>query len=744
MRAVGSSVSRFDAHAKVTGELLYAGDINLPDQLHMKVLWPDRPHARITRFDIAPALAAPGVVAVLTADDVPVNEYGLIMPDQEVLVGRVGGVVRCILDQVALVIAETEAQAEAALDLIDIEYEDLPSVFSIAEAMAPEAPIVHPEKGDSNVLLHYKIRHGDVEAAFAQADVIVEGEYSTHPQEHAFLQTESGVAHVRADGKVEIFTGGQWMHEDREQVAHALGLPDDMVVIHYAGIGGAFGGKEDMSVQIILGLAAYKLRRPVKVVWSRSESIIGHHKRHASVARAKWGATKDGRVIAMQVDVSTDAGAYAYTSTKVLGNLTLACLGPYDIANAHVDARTVYTNNIAAGAFRGFGGPQGHWIAEMQMNRLAEALDMDPVELRMRNVLREGSTIATGSEMPPGVTVGQVLEQTALAAGWRQTESGWARPASAAPPLELPPTHRVRSLDASPGRKARGVGIAASFKNVGFSLGAPEECYATVELHGDGEIERVVLRHAGAEVGQGSHTAFRQFVAEALELPVERVELIASDTDETDNSGSVSASRMTFMAGNAILGAAQLAKQMWEDEEDRPCIATYRYTPRPTSGYDPKTGASDPNITYGYCVQAAEVEVDLDTGHITVLRLWSGNDVGKAVNPQQVEGQIEGAVAQSVGWTIQEDFKQENGRVLTNQLSTYLIPTVLDVPVEMHPIVLEYPDPQGPLGARGMAEMPFIPTAPAITAAVHAATGVWFHDLPLSPERVAMRLARGN
>ena len=262
MRAVGSSIPRFDARSKVTGEMPYPGDFNLPGQLHMKILWPDRPHARITKFDAAAALAAPGVVAVFGADDVPVNEYGLIMPDQEVLVGRVGGIVRCLLDQVALVVAETEAQAEAALKLIDIEYEDLPSVYSVEEAMAPDAPIVHPEKGDSNVLLHYKIRHGDVDAAFAEADVIVEGEYSTHPQEHAYLQPEAGVAHVRPDGKVEVIVGGQWMHEDRQQVAHSLGLPDEQVVVVYPGIGGAFGGREDMSIQIVLALAAWKLGRP--------------------------------------------------------------------------------------------------------------------------------------------------------------------------------------------------------------------------------------------------------------------------------------------------------------------------------------------------------------------------------------------------------------------------------------------------------------------------------------------------
>ncbi len=740
MRATGSSLPRFDARLKVTGALPYPADVNLPGQLYMKILWPDRPHARITRFDPTPALAMPGVVAVLAADDVPVNEYGLNIPDQPVLCGKVGGVVRCLLDQVALVIAETEAQAEAALHAIDIAYEELPGVYSIAEALAPNAPLVHPERGDSNVLLAYKIRRGDIEAGFAQADVIVEHTYTSGPQEHAYLQPEAGVAHVLPDGRIEVITAGQWVHKDRQQIAHALNLPPEQIVVRYVGVGGAFGGREDMSVQIILALAAWRLQRPVKIVWSRQESIRGHHKRHAMVAHARWGATKDGRLVAAQVDVTTDAGAYAYTSTKVLGNLTLACLGPYVIPHVWVDARTVYTNNLAAGAFRGFGGPQGHWIAEMQMNRLAEALDMDPVELRLRNVWREGSLLATGSVVPPGVSVASVLEACARAAGWRQTAQGWQRPTPAAAEAVLEPAHRAFSLDLGPARKARGIGIACCFKNVGFSLGFVDECWATVELHGSGEIERAVVRHAGADVGQGSHQAMLQMAAEALGLPIERIELIASDTSQTENSGSASASRMTFMAGNAILGAARLAKAMWENEEDRPCIATYRYVPRPTTPYDPETGAADPNISYGYCAQAVEVEVDLDTGHIQVLRIWSANDVGHAINPQMIEGQIEGGVSQSVGWAILEDFKQERGRVLTDRLSTYLVPTALDVPPQVNSILLEIPDPQGPWGARGVAEMPFIPTAPAIAAAVHAATGIWFHDLPLTPEKVALRL----
>ncbi len=300
--------------------------------------------------------------------------------------------------------------------------------------------------------------------------------------------------------------------------------------------------------------------------------------------------------------------------------------------------------------------------------------------------------------------------------------------------------HLPRLSTPHPTENLRGTGIACCFKNVGFSLGFRDVCHATVELYGDGQIERAVVRHAGAEVGQGTHTIMVQVAAEVLGLPVERVELIAQDTAETADSGSVSASRMTFMAGNAIKGAAELALSMWENEEDRPCVANYEYVPRATTYYDKQTGQSDPNITYGYCAQAAEVEVDPDTGHVRVLRVVSVNDVGTAINPQQVEGQIEGAIAQSVGWATQENFVQHNGRVLTDQFSTYLIPTIMDV-AEVKPVILEFPDPQGPLGARGMAEMPFIPTAPAIVAAVHAATGVWFDDLPLTPERVWRGLA---
>jgi CO/xanthine dehydrogenase Mo-binding subunit len=767
MRAVGSSLPRVDAVDKVAGRAAYPGDIDLPGQIWLKIVFAGVPHARIRAIDTVAAAASPGVIAVFTAQDVPVNEYGLILFDQPVLCGPnstpAAERVRWEADQVALVVAETQAQAEAAAKLIQIDYEPLPVVTDVFAAMQPDAPLLHPDRfafpyGErdwhSNVLHTLRLAHGDVEAGFAAADVIVEATYQTHAQEHAYLQPEAGLAFVRPDGRIEVIVAGQWLHEDRAQIAHALGLPEEQIVVRYPAIGGAFGGREDMSVQIGLALAAWKTGRPVKTVWSREESIIGHHKRHPFVFQAKWGANKTGQIIAAQVQMVSDCGGYAYTSTKVLGNALMSALGPYAIPHVLVEGRTVYTNNTPSGAFRGFGGPQGHFAAEMQVNKLAAALGMDPIELRRRNVWREGARLPTRSIVPPGCTIGAVVEKASQV--WNLDVRTQRVPAQSndfrfASDRDADDQSKIQnlnskiqpSLDASRTQIARGRGVGVCFKNVGYSLGFPEHCHAWVELHGAGAIERAIVGCVGAEVGQGAHMAMRQIAAEVLNLSVTQIELRAEDTDTGGSTGSASASRLTFMAGNAIQGAAERALQAWHEEE-RPARAEFLFRPRPTTAYAPVTGESDPHITLGYCAQIAEVAVDLETGHVWVERLVSVNDVGKAVNPQLIEGQIEGAVAQAVGWTLLENFIQKDGRTLTPHLSNYLIPGVLDVAEIVEPVILELPDPQGPLGVRGMAEMPMIPTAAAIGAAIYDATGVWIDQLPYTPERVWQALQRNK
>lgn len=729
--AIGQSVRRVDARAKVTGEAPYPGDIDMDGQLWMKIRFSDRPHARVVAVDTRAAEALAGVRGVFTAKDVPVNEYGLVTRDQPVLCGpgsTIPGadVVRCYADMVALVVADNEAIASEAVRLIDVTYEDLPAVFDPVEAMQDGAPLLSAAR-DTNVLCHYRIRKGDMQAGWAQADVVVEGEYTTGWQEHAYLQPEAGLGYIDEQGRVTVIVAGQWVHEDQDQIYHALALEPDQVRVIYPAIGGAFGGREDMSVQVVLALAALKLRRPVKIIWSREESILYHHKRHPIRVRARWGATREGKLVAAEAEVIGDAGAYNYTSTKVLANANLMVTGPYEIPNCHIDTYGVLTNNIPTGAFRGFGAPQGLFAAEGQMNKLAEALGIDPLELRLRNAIHEGSILSVGTPLPAGVSMPQVLEACGRQSFWRQNaDSTWSRNVTAQPD--------------NPALR-RGVGIAAGFKNVGYSFGFPEQSWASVELHGSAEIEQVVVRYAGAEVGQGSHTVFSQMAADAVGVPLEKVRLLAHDTAETRTSGSASASRLTFMAGNAIRGAAQMALEGWKNEE-RPAKATYQYRPPPTTPYDPLTGKSEPNFSYGYVAQAVEVEVDLETGHIRLLRVVSANDVGRAVNPQLIQGQIEGAVVQAQGYAVMEHLISVEGQIRNPYLSTYLIPTVLDVPLEVKSVILEYPDPIGPWGARGMAEMPFLPLAPAIAAAVHDATGVWLDSIPFTPDKVVAALRR--
>ena len=727
---IGKPLPRVDARGKVTGETPYSGDLTRKGMLHMKMLFAGRPHARVKWIETGKAEAAPGVMAVYTARDVPLNEYGLQWQDQPVLCGPIDGnntkpgtdIVRFVGDQVAAVVARTEAEAAAAVKLIEVGYEDLPVVTDPVEAMKPDAQRVHSEIGDSNVCVHYKIRKGNVEDGFAKADVIVESDYRTPVQEHAYLQPEAGLAYIDEDGHITLECGGQWTHEDQHQVAHALNMPNESVRIIYPAIGGAFGGREDMSVQIVLALAAWKLQRPVKIIWTRQESIIGHGKRHATVIRAKWGATKDGKIIAAESEIVGDGGAYMYTSNKVLGNSTITSTGPYFIPNVKTDVYGVYTNNVPGAAFRGFGAPQALFMAELQMEKLAEKLGMDPLEFRLKNALRDGDTLGVGTPSPSPVSVVKCIEAAAERFAWKD-EGG------------------RRKDENLPGHIKRGKGFAAGFKNVGFSFGYQENCWAKIEIHGNSDIERVVLHHAGAEVGQGTHTVMVQMAAEAVGVPFERVKIIASDSATMGNSGSVSASRMTFMSGNAIRGAADVALKKWKAEE-RPAIGEFKYLAPRTNQFDKETGYSTPNFAYAFVAQAAEVEVDSETGHVRVVRMVSADDVGQPINPALVQGQVEGAVVQAQGYSLLEDYKTKNGYVLTDQLSTYLIPTIWDIPEKVETVIVEVPDPNGPWGARGLGELPFLTVAPAIAAAIHDATGVWINEFPFTPERVLKALGK--
>ena len=730
---VGQSVARIDAKEKVTGEAIYSGDLVMPDMLHMKILFAGRPHARVVSIDTSEAEALFGVKAVYTAKDVPNNEYGLQINDQPVLCGpgspKPGtDIVRFVGDQIALAVAETEEIAAKAIKLIKVEYQNLPVVTDPEEAIKSGSYSLHPEISESNICVHDKIRKGDVEAGFANSDVIIEGEYRVPAQEHAYLQPEAGIAYIGVDGLLTIKSAGQWTHADQKQIAHSMNLPIDKIRVIYPTIGGAFGGREDMSVQIVLALAAWKLKQPVKIIWSRKESLIGHGKRHPMVIRAKWGATKEGKLTAAETTFIADGGAYMYTTNKVLGNATITQTGPYAIPNVKSDVIGVYTNNIPSAAFRGFGAPQAQFMAEIQMDKLAEKLGLDPVEFRMRNVLRPGDTLDVQTPPPGPITTTQVIEAAARRAGWEISEGQWI--------LKKQSTEAV-----TPSSIARGIGIAAGFKNIGFSFGYKENSWARVEIQGKERIDHVIVYNAAAEVGQGNHTILAQLAAEAIGVPFEFVEMITMDTLNMGNAGSASASRLTFMSGNAVKGAAERARARW-DAEERPAIVEYTYLAPETEPFDKETGKCMPNFAYAYVAQAAEVEVDMETGQVKILKIISADDVGRALNPTQVEGQIEGGVVQAQGYVMMENFIMKDGFVLTDQLSTYLIPTIRDIPEVVESIILEIPDDRGPWGAKGLGELMYLPMAPAIISAVHNATGVWFNEFPLTAERVLRGLGK--
>ena len=721
-QAIGQRLLRPDAVDKVTGRARFPGDLTMDAVLYMKVLFSTQAHARIVSIDTSEAADLPGVVAILTHKDVPVNEYGLIHKDQPALSGEK---VRSVFDRVALVVAETQQIARRARDLIKVEYEPLPVLVDPRESMKSGAVAIHKQWPD-NIQSHQRIRKGDVDAVFARDDVvIVESDYFTPHQEHAYLQPEAGIGYIDDQGRVAVHSAGQWNHDDQHQIAHMLELPIDQVRVIYAPAGGAFGGREDMSVQHLLALAAYYLekrgiRRPIKVVWDRQESFRGHHKRHPYYMHFRSAASKDGKLLAVEARLIADIGAYSSSSSAVLNNAVSIANGCYEVPNVRVDGFNVFTNNLVCGAFRGFGALQATFGAEMQMARLAGALGMDPVVFRLKNALGEGSVLATQSLIPPAVSARETMMHAAEAAGW--TDQGKPSPGGE-----------------TEGGVLRGIGVASGYKNVCYSFGFPDKATAQCELYGSDAMEKAVIKIGISEVGQGTLGAMSQVAAETLGLPYDRVTLVNEDTSEVPEAGSCSASRLSFMAGNAIKLACESTLELWEAGE-RPAVAERTFRPRPTTMFDPETGVCDPHVTYGYGTQIAEVDVSTETGEVHLRKVWAAHDVGRAINPLHVEGQIHGAISQAQGWTLLEDFIMEEGQLRTKSYADYLIPTVYDMPDEIHPLVLEVADPQGPYGVRGLGEMPMLVLAPAILDAIHDATGIWFTKLPVKAEDVLLAL----
>ena len=729
-RAVGESVQRLDIHQKVQGSRKYPQDFNKEGQLYAKVVWSAHPHAIVKKVDIAAAEAAPGVVKVLTYKDVPVNEYGINIADQHVLAPE-GGKVRWVGDRIAIVVAETQAQAERAAELVQVAYEPLPVVTDPRQAMQPGAPLVHEDR-ESNILHHIPVRKGDMEQGFAQADVIVEGYYTTHYVEHAYMQPDAALGYIDDQGRVTVISSCQWPHDDLHQMAHILDLPEDSLREIVPSVGGAFGGREDMHIQHLAALGAFVLRCPVKIIFDREEVTQRTGKRHPFYLRHRTGATRHGRLVAAEVEVISDAGAYASTSIPVLANAATFAVGPYKVPHARVDAYAVYTNNAVTMAMRGFGATQVPMGYEPQMDKLAEALGMDPVELRMKNLLEPGDIAVTGNVMTEETGVKETLRQAALAAGWRQEGERWVKPELGGP---------------SAPQKRRGIGVAIGYKNVGYSLGFDDKSSAHVglTLAESGEIARALVKIASVEVGQGVLTALAQIAADTLSVDLSKVRMAYLDTANVPDAGSSSASRHVFMSGGAVHRACLAAREKWEavlraetGESHVETEYTFRgRSVRATTPFAPETGQCEPHISYSYATQIALVEVDTETGETDILHFWTAADAGKVVNPPMYFGQQAGGVHMGVGYALTEHYIQQEGRPRTRRFSEYHIPTVLDMPRQFQSIAVESaPDPNGPFGATGLGETPTLPTAPAITNAIHDAVGVWIDDLPANAERV--------
>ncbi|MFC6085013.1 xanthine dehydrogenase family protein molybdopterin-binding subunit [Sphaerisporangium aureirubrum] len=728
-QGLGESAPRPDGTLKVTGEFAYSSDLYLADMLWGATLRSPHPSAWIRSVDIGPALAMPGVYAVLTHEDVPGERfYGLDRKDQPVLAVDQ---VRYQGEPVAIVAADHPETARRAAAVIVVEYEEREPVTDARRAVFDAAcPEVHP---GGNIVRHQPVRVG---GEFT-ADVVVRGEYEVGMQDQAFLGPESGLAVPAEDGGVDLYVATQWLHVDREQIAPCLGLPPGKVRLTLAGVGGAFGAREDLSMQVHACLLALRTGRPVKFVYGRQESFYGHVHRHPAWMRYEHGATRDGRLVYVKAEIVLDGGAYCSSSPAVVGNAASLGVGPYEVPNVEIDAYGTYSNNPPCGAMRGFGAVQACYAYESQMDRLAEACGLDPVEIRVRNAVSQGSRLATG----------QVIESPAPLAGMLRELAAMPLPAGeAATDLRSMPGGVAQTTHGEGVR--RGIGYGVGIKNICYSEGFDDHSTARVKIEVLGGEPHVLVHTAAAEVGQGLVMVQAQIAR--TELGVERVTVAPADTT-VGSAGSTSASRQSYVTGGAVREACLAVRERLDDlraerpgvpladllELSGPVEETREYRHRPTYPMDPVTGQGDSHTQLALCVHRAVVDVDVDLGLVKVVELSAVQDVGKILNPMALEGQIHGGTAQGLGLALMEEIQVRDGRMLNPSFTDYLIPTILDMP-PMTISILENPDPDAPYGLRGAGEPPTLSSTPAIAAAVRAATSLPLTRIPIRPSDIAL------
>ncbi|MEU5986701.1 xanthine dehydrogenase subunit D [Streptomyces sp. NPDC047434] len=770
---IGESTLRPDGTLKVTGEFAYSSDMWHEDMLWGQTLRSTVAHAEIVSIDVSEALAMSGVYAVLTYDDLPaaMKNYGLEIQDTPVLAN---GRVRHHGEPVALIAADHPETARRAAAKVKIDYRELPLVTDEASALAADAPLIHEGRDDHhsghvphpNIVHRQPIIRGDVTEARKRADVIVEGEYVFGMQDQAFLGPESGLAVPAEDGGVDLYVATQWLHSDLKQIAPVLGLPEEKVRMTLSGVGGAFGGREDISMQIHACLLALRTGKPIKIVYNRFESFFGHVHRHPAKLWYEHGATKDGKITHMKCRIVLDGGAYASASPAVVGNASSLSVGPYVIDDVDIEAIALYTNNPPCGAMRGFGAVQACFAYEAQMDKLAAKLDMDPVEFRQLNAMEQGTIMPTGQVVDSPAPVAELLRR--VKARPMPPERQWETAGEGADVRALPgglsnTTHGEGVV--------RGVGYAVGIKNVGFSEGFDDYSTARVSLEVINGEPVAMVHTAMAEVGQGGVTVHAQIAR--TELGVTQVTIHPADT-QVGSAGSTSASRQTYMTGGAVKNTCEAVRERVLEIGRRkfgsyhPAWATaelvlesgkvvtdggevlasladvlenetidieLEFRHRPTQAFDLVTGQGDGHVQYTFAAHRAVVEVDTELGLVKVIELATAQDVGKALNMLSVVGQIQGGTTQGLGVAVMEEIivDPKTAKVRNPSFTDYLIPTILDTPTI--PVdVLELADPNAPYGLRGLGEAPTLSSTPAVLAAIRQATGLELNKTPVRPE----------